>query len=355
LKTKADNCKFTRLIPPPKGSGFPPIRIGSDFYEKNPRKNDSAVEYVANSIKEFGFKVPCVIDKNDVIVCGHTRVKAAERLGIKEIPCIIADDLTDEQIKMFRIADNSVASKSQWDFDLLREEVLELPTFELPDFNINIPEERDWFGDERERTIKNTNLEFFTEENCKGKYDMPVIHAVDHVPKDLIAFNYMLTSDKYDCGIHFYIDDYQFERLWNTPRKYMDKISKFDCCLTPDFSLYLDMPIAMQIWNVYRSRLIGQIMQDNCITVIPTLSWSTPESYEFCFDGIESGSVVSVSTTGVKQSKEAKDIWFDGMNEAIKRLDPSHVVVYGGDIGYKFKCDVSYIDNTTVARMRGKK
>ena len=68
-------------------------------YENNPRKNDDAVEYVANSIKEFGFKVPVIIDKNNVIVAGHTRVKAAERLGIEEIPCIMADDLTDEQIK----------------------------------------------------------------------------------------------------------------------------------------------------------------------------------------------------------------------------------------------------------------
>lgn len=77
--------------------------------ENNPRFNDSAVEYVANSIKQFGFKVPIIIDSNNVIITGHTRVKAAETLGLKEIPCIIADDLTPDQIKAFRIADNKVS------------------------------------------------------------------------------------------------------------------------------------------------------------------------------------------------------------------------------------------------------
>lgn len=93
-------------------------------YENNPRKNDDAVKYVAESIKEFGFKVPIVIDKNNVIVAGHTRYKAAKKLKMSEVPCIIADDLTDEQIKAFRLADNNkVAEKAEWDFDLLNAEL----------------------------------------------------------------------------------------------------------------------------------------------------------------------------------------------------------------------------------------
>lgn len=82
-------------------------------YGKNPRKNDDAVPYVAESIKQFGFKVPIVIDKNNVIVAGHTRYKAAKKLGFKSVPCIIADDLTDEQIKAFRLADNKVSEKAE--------------------------------------------------------------------------------------------------------------------------------------------------------------------------------------------------------------------------------------------------
>ena len=92
-------------------------------YENNPRFNDDAVDKVAESIKEFGFKVPIIIDKNGVIVTGHTRFKASKNLGLEKVPCIIADDLTDEQIKAFRIADNKVSEFSSWDFDLLNEEL----------------------------------------------------------------------------------------------------------------------------------------------------------------------------------------------------------------------------------------
>ena len=95
-------------------------------YDKNPRRNDAAVEYVAESIDKFGFKVPIILDADNVIVAGHTRWKAAKRLGMDEVPCIIADDLSPEQIKAFRIADNKVAEASEWDPVLLNEELQEL-------------------------------------------------------------------------------------------------------------------------------------------------------------------------------------------------------------------------------------
>lgn len=92
-------------------------------YENNPRRNDEAVPYVAESIKQFGFKVPIVIDKNGVIVSGHTRYKASKSLGLAEVPCIIADDLTEEQIKAFRLADNKVGEIATWDDELLAGEI----------------------------------------------------------------------------------------------------------------------------------------------------------------------------------------------------------------------------------------
>lgn len=128
-------------------------------YEKNPRRNDEAVKYVVESIKQFGFKVPIVIDKDNVIVAGHTRYKAAKKIGLKEVPCIVADDLTEEQVKAFRLADNKVAEKAEWDFDLLHGELddilgIDMTTFgfdfdikeEEPeviedDFNMEPPEE----------------------------------------------------------------------------------------------------------------------------------------------------------------------------------------------------------------------
>ena len=106
-------------------------------YEKNPRKNDEAAKYVAESIKSFGFKVPIVIDKDNVIVAGHTRYKAAKKLKLKEVPCIIADDLTDKQLKAYRIADNKVAEMSEWDFDLLNEELECLFDFDMTAFGFD--------------------------------------------------------------------------------------------------------------------------------------------------------------------------------------------------------------------------
>lgn len=100
-------------------------------YEKNPRKNDDAVQYVANSIKEFGFRVPIVIDSNSTIVCGHTRWKAAKLLKMETVPCVIADDLTEEQIKAFRVADNKTSEKSGWDFALLDTELAEIETIDM--------------------------------------------------------------------------------------------------------------------------------------------------------------------------------------------------------------------------------
>ena len=95
-------------------------------YENNPRINDNAIESVANSIKEFGFKVPIVIDKNKIIVAGHTRYKASLKLGLEEVPCIVADDLSDQQIKAFRLADNKVSELAEWDFSKLEQELSEI-------------------------------------------------------------------------------------------------------------------------------------------------------------------------------------------------------------------------------------
>lgn len=107
-------------------------------YENNPRFNDEAVQYVANSIKQFGFKVPMVIDKNNVIVAGHTRYKASLELGLKEVPCIIADDLNEEQIKAFRLADNKVSEKATWDFELLDEELHDILNINMEDFDFKV-------------------------------------------------------------------------------------------------------------------------------------------------------------------------------------------------------------------------
>ena len=110
-------------------------------YEKNPRKNDNAVDTVANSISQFGFKVPIVIDKDNVIVCGHTRYKASKKLGLEVVPCVIADDLTEEQIKAYRLADNKVSELAEWDIDLLGEELDDIFNIDMSDFGFDLSED----------------------------------------------------------------------------------------------------------------------------------------------------------------------------------------------------------------------
>lgn len=109
-------------------------------YGNNPRHNDDAVEYVANSIEQFGFKVPIIIDKDNVIVAGHTRLKAAKKLGMEYVPCILADDLSDEQIRAFRLADNKVQEFSTWDNDLLQIELDNLLDIDMEKLGFEVKE-----------------------------------------------------------------------------------------------------------------------------------------------------------------------------------------------------------------------
>ena len=127
-------------------------------YENNPRKNDDAVEKVALSISAFGFKVPIVIDSNNVIVTGHTRLKAAKKLGITKVPCIKADDLTDEQIKAFRLADNKVAEFSQYDEEKLMKELDELGTIDMSLYGFDFPDDEEGEEEQDDTYTDKTNI-----------------------------------------------------------------------------------------------------------------------------------------------------------------------------------------------------
>lgn len=108
-------------------------------YENNPRNNHNAVESVANSIKQFGFKVPIVITKDNVIVAGHTRLLASQKLGIEKVPCIVADDLSEQQIKAFRLADNKAGELANWDYINLQQELEQLcDDFDMSNFGFDL-------------------------------------------------------------------------------------------------------------------------------------------------------------------------------------------------------------------------
>ena len=207
---------------------------------------------------------------------------------------------------------------------------------------------------ERFMMFKNLNFQLYDESKIEGYFQFPKLDATDWVPEDLIGFNYVLNKPDYTKGVHFFLDDYQFERVWNSPERYIAKLEKFDCVLTPDFSLYTDMPLAMQIWNVYRSRLIGSYWQSLGMTVIPTVSWSTHDSYNFCFDGLPENGIVAISTVGIMKDKSAQQLFYDGLDEMIARIHPSGILIWGQEIDYNFppKIGVMYFKDTRIKRVR---
>jgi ParB-like chromosome segregation protein Spo0J len=133
-------------------------------YENNPRDNDGAVDIVAKSIKAFGFKVPIIIDSDNVIVAGHTRYKAAEELRIESVPCIIADDLSPEQVNAFRLVDNKTSEFSEWDIEKLQKELSEI-SVDLSEFGL----ER--IGDMIHEELENTSQELPTSDYNDSEFD----------------------------------------------------------------------------------------------------------------------------------------------------------------------------------------
>jgi len=332
-------------------------------YENNARTHsEKQVEKIANSIEAFGFINPVLIDSNYGIIAGHGRVLGATKLGMEEVPCLFIEDLTEEQKRAYIIADNKLALDAGWDYDLLKIELEELNDLDFDitltgfDLDIVFDDDEGYYGDERERTNKEYNLDIVEHENLTNDFwQMPTIKNDGYIPADLIGFNYAKTSKDKNVGIHFFIDDYQFERCWASPEKYIDVLREYECILTPDFSLYMDMPMPMKIWNIYRSRQIGAYYQARGIKVIPTISWAEPETFEFCFLGIPKGSIVAVSTIGVKQDSEALEIWEAGMEAMIEQIEPSTILVYGGELEFDYgDIKVIYYDNKVLKKWRDK-
>lgn len=199
------------------------------------------------------------------------------------------------------------------------------------------------------------HLAEFDPDFSSGKYQMPSLKKESYVPQRLIDFNVAIRSKDFKVGVHFYLDDYRFERFWKEPYRYLKILNHFDCVFTPDFSLYLDMPMAMKIWNIYRSRLLGKMMQKVGLKVIPTISWTEPQTYEFCFDGIEPGGVVTVSTVGIMRNSEAQKTFEHGFGAMFEHLAPSEIIIYGHSPHFiqQFKIKIHTFPNTSLTWKNG--
>ena len=292
------------------------------------------------------------IDENNMIIEGHGRYEALKQLNYVEVPCIELKGMTEEQKKAYILVHNKLNMDTGFNVEILNDELLSIDTIDMSEFGLDFKIDDLFKENERHRTNDTYNLEIMDNENVSDFWQMPIIKNDNFIPSKLIGFNYAKTSKEKNVGIHFYLDDYQFERLWNKPEDYVDILKEYECILSPDFSLYMDMPMPMKIWNIYRSRLIGQYYQSQGIKVIPTLSWAEEETFEFCFEGIPKGSIVSISTIGVKKNKEALKIWRTGVDELIRRIEPSTILIYGGKLDYDYgNIKVIYYENEVTERM----
>ena len=163
-------------------------------------------------------------------------------------------------------------------------------------------------------------------------YGIPEIQSehIDIRHLEWIPFNYAKTAkNRKSKGIHFYLDDYQFNRLWNRPDDYISLLSAFGAVCTPDFSQYTDMPVAMRIYNHYRKHWMGAYWLMHGIRVIPTICWSAPDSFDWCFDGEPRNAIISISSVGTQARPETQEAFAVGCRRAIEVLKPSEILWYG--------------------------
>lgn len=164
-----------------------------------------------------------------------------------------------------------------------------------------------------------------------GEYDIPAIEPVKKIDVDKwLPFNYVKgCKDPEDVCVHFFIDDYQFERVWNWPDKYTEYLSQFKAVCSPDFSPYSDFPKVIQLYNHYRKHWCAAYWQSKGMTVIPSITWNGPESLEWAFDGEPVGGVVATSSVGMLRDKTAKEWFMAGYEEMVRRLEPTQVIIKG--------------------------
>lgn len=179
----------------------------------------------------------------------------------------------------------------------------------------------------QDRNYENLNKAVF---KGVGKFDIPEIRPVYCDTQNWISFNFAKTcADPEGHGIHFFIDDYQFVRLWAQPDTYIPMLSKFDAIMTPDFSTYTDFPKAIQIYNHFRKHWLGAYWQWQGFTVVPTISWSDEESLDWCFDGEPVGGTVAISAVGTQMDDEARRLFRLGYQAMLERLHPINIIFYG--------------------------
>ena len=202
----------------------------------------------------------------------------------------------------------------------------------------------------RKTTIGNLHL---FNPSATGLLEMPTIEPYSgKLPRFLIPFHQARSSACHQAFVHFYIDDYSFECLWNNPNQYLQLLQSFGGVIGTDFSQNGNMPYPQRMWNCYRNRLLGQWMQSHGINYIHNVTWSLPDSYDYSFSGLPTESVIAINCAGVAGSPSSKYLWYKGYEETLSRLKPTAIIRYGTKMpGEKEEISV-YFQNERLTLLR---
>ena len=162
-----------------------------------------------------------------------------------------------------------------------------------------------------------------------NELEIPCIKREESLPDRLIPFSKAVGGTDFDAWVHFYEDDIAFERVWNNPQRYLPILQHYKGVITPDFSLYRDMPLVMQLWNIYRSRAIGHWLQVHGIAVIVNVRWSDERTSRSCCAGVPKHSVIAVGSHGCVKLLREQEYFVKGLEYAVKELEPQTIIVYG--------------------------
>ena len=169
-----------------------------------------------------------------------------------------------------------------------------------------------------------------------GDLEIPVIKPTDQLPNRLISFSKAMRTEDYDQWVHFYEDDACFERVWNRPDRYLPKLKRFNGVITPDFSLYRDMPLVMQQWNIYRSHVIAAGLQKEGVSVLANVRWGDERTYKTCCLGVPKNASFAVGSHGCIKVLQDRKYFVEGLAYVIDTLKPKTIVVYGTAPEYIF-------------------
>ncbi len=340
-------------------------------YAKNPRQHpENQLALLEKAIKDFGFTVPILIDTKNQIIAGHGRLLAAQRAGLKQVPCIRATHLTDAQKRAYVLADNRLSQLSTWDEALLREELIGVKASGMSLFDLGFdPKELDDLlrtTDGTPDTVEDASDELPGAAALKDDMDFKskLPWGIPEMRADMLAkwpkkaevwggleYSGDPKSDTWYLWTFrtgtlkgcprdrliacFYVDDLKFNCLWEEPSRYVTKLLNLGVrvAIAPNYSLWPDHAAANHLWATYRARWVARYMQEAGISIIPDVNWADQKSFEFCLLGIpQNAPAIAVQLQNANNSDEMR-AGILGVRTLVEKLKPQRLVVYTAEKG----------------------